>query len=79
MHICEGTISAEWYAQVLVRHIRPFGKLTLLEVFAYFSEMVANHILHLLQHNMGQFIYIAYLTQQALIKNKTHTKMTEIH
>lgn len=34
--------------------------------------MVANHILLLLQHYMGQFIYIAYLTQQALIKNKTH-------
>lgn len=48
-HIWKVTISAEKYIQVLEQHIQMMS--FLMELFAYFSKTMLNHISHLLQHH----------------------------
>ena len=56
LHICEGTINAERYIQVLEQHMLPgwqhmltSGDVFFRDVPAYFSKTMSNHILHMLQ------------------------------
>ena len=48
LHICEGTINAERYTQVLEQHMLP--TIFFRDVPAYFSKTMPSHILHVSKH-----------------------------
>ncbi|KAL7868504.1 hypothetical protein SRHO_G00098880, partial [Serrasalmus rhombeus] len=49
LHICEGTINAERYIQVLEQHLLPSKQRLFQGGPAYFSKTMPSHILHVLQ------------------------------
>uniref|UniRef100_A0AAR2J834 Transposase Tc1-like domain-containing protein n=1 Tax=Pygocentrus nattereri TaxID=42514 RepID=A0AAR2J834_PYGNA len=49
LHICEGTINAERYIQVLEQHMLPSKQRLFQGHPAYFSKTMPSHILHMLQ------------------------------